>query len=90
MGSVLDRVKKDGEEFIAGFLDCNEEAIKTDSGLVYYSMTEGDGASPTKADEVEVHYHGTLTDGTVFDSSVDRGSTIRFKLGQVIQGWQEG
>jgi len=90
MDGILDRVKKDGEEFIAGFLDCNEEAIKTDSGLVYYSMKEGDGASPTKADEVEVHYHGTLTDGTVFDSSVDRGATIKFKLGQVIQGWQEG
>jgi FKBP-type peptidyl-prolyl cis-trans isomerase len=90
MDGILDRVKKDGEEFISGFLDCNEEAIKTDSGLVYYSMKEGDGASPTKADEVEVHYHGTLTDGTVFDSSVDRGATIKFKLGQVIQGWQEG
>ncbi|KAL7479245.1 hypothetical protein ACHAW6_004982 [Cyclotella cf. meneghiniana] len=90
MDGILERVKKDGEEFIAGFLDCNEEAMKTDSGLVYYSMKEGDGASPTKADEVEVHYHGTLTDGTVFDSSVDRGATIKFKLGQVIQGWQEG
>lgn len=90
MDSILDRVKKDGAEYITGFLDCNEEAIKTDSGLVYYSMKEGDGASPTKADEVEVHYHGTLTDGTVFDSSVDRGATIKFKLGQVIQGWQEG
>lgn len=90
MDSILDRVKKDGAEFTSGFLDCNEEAIKTDSGLVYYSMKEGDGASPTQEDEVEVHYHGTLTDGTVFDSSVDRGSTIKFKLGQVIKGWQEG
>jgi FKBP-type peptidyl-prolyl cis-trans isomerase len=90
MDGILDRVKKDGQEFITGFLDCNEEAVQTDSGLIYYSMKEGDGASPTKADEVEVHYHGTLTDGTVFDSSVDRGATIKFKLGQVIQGWQEG
>eukprot|EP00984_Skeletonema_dohrnii_P016025 scaffold7026_cov125-Skeletonema_dohrnii-CCMP3373.AAC.1 len=53
-------------------------------------MKEGDGASPEVADEVEVHYHGTLVDGTVFDSSVERGATIKFKLGQVIKGWQEG
>ena len=91
MDGILDRVKKDGDEFVAGFLDCNDDAIKTDSGLIYYSMTEGTGASPVdKTDEVEVHYHGTLTDGTVFDSSVDRGATIKFKIGQVIQGWQEG
>lgn len=87
---VMERVKKDGEEYIEGFLDCNEEAKKTDSGLVYYEMKEGDGKSPTVDDEVEVHYHGTLTDGTVFDSSVDRKATIKFKLGQVIKGWQEG
>mmetsp|Transcript_9181 Transcript_9181/g.18186 ORF Transcript_9181/g.18186 Transcript_9181/m.18186 type:complete len:256 (-) Transcript_9181:42-809(-) len=91
MEGILDRAKKDGDEFMAGFLDCNEEAIKTDSGLIYYSMTEGTGESPSdKTDEVEVHYHGTLIDGTVFDSSVDRGTTIKFKIGQVIQGWQEG
>eukprot|EP00985_Skeletonema_marinoi_P023663 scaffold15874_cov164-Skeletonema_marinoi.AAC.3 len=87
---IVERVKKDGEEYIEGFLDCNDEAVKTDSGLVYYSMKEGDGASPEVADEVEVHYHGTLVDGTVFDSSVERGATIKFKLGQVIKGWQEG
>lgn len=87
---IMERVKKDGEEYIEGFLDCNDEAVKTDSGLVYYSMKDGDGASPEVADEVEVHYHGTLVDGTVFDSSVERGATIKFKLGQVIKGWQEG
>merc|ERR1719203_94901 len=90
MEGVMDKVKKDGEEYIAGFLDCNEEAEKTESGMVYYCMKEGDGKSPVVEDEVEVHYHGTLTDGTIFDSSVDRGSTIKFKLGQVIKGWQEG
>eukprot|EP00970_Alexandrium_tamarense_P003510 scaffold559_cov190-Alexandrium_tamarense.AAC.5 len=90
MDGILDRVKKEGGEFIEGFLDCNDEAVKTDSGLVYYSMIEGTGASPTVSDTVEVHYHGTLTDGTVFDSSVDRGATIKFGLGQVIKGWQEG
>jgi FKBP-type peptidyl-prolyl cis-trans isomerase len=87
---VVDRVKKDGTEYIENFLDCNEEAVKTDSGLVYYSMKDGTGASPTLANQVEVHYHGTLTDGTVFDSSVERGQTISFALGGVIKGWQEG
>eukprot|EP00980_Cylindrotheca_fusiformis_P015910 scaffold4658_cov118-Cylindrotheca_fusiformis.AAC.16 len=87
---IVDRVKKDGEEYVKNFLDCNDEAIKTDSGLVYYPMVEGTGASPTLANQVEVHYHGTLTDGTVFDSSVERGQTISFALGGVIKGWQEG
>ncbi len=88
--SLLDRVKKNGEEFVENFLDCNPEAIKTESGLVYYSMKEGDGKQPTLANTVEVHYHGTLIDGTVFDSSVDRGQTISFPLSNVIKGWQEG
>jgi len=90
MEGIMERVKKDGEEYVEGFLDCNEDAVKTETGLVYYEMKAGDGASPVVEDEVEVHYHGTLTDGTVFDSSVDRGATIKFKLGQVIKGWQEG
>jgi FKBP-type peptidyl-prolyl cis-trans isomerase FkpA len=89
-GSILDRVKKDGLEYIANFMDCNEEAVKTTSGLVYCEMTQGTGKRPTLQSTVEVHYHGTLTDGTVFDSSVDRGQTISFPLMGVIQGWQEG
>jgi FKBP-type peptidyl-prolyl cis-trans isomerase len=87
---IVDRVKKDGEEFLANFLDCNDDAVKTESGLVFCSMTEGTGASPTIKSMVEVHYHGQLTDGTVFDSSVDRGQTISFPLSGVIKGWQEG
>lgn len=88
--NIVDRVKKDGEDFLQNFLDCNEEAVKTDSGMVYCPMTEGDGKQPTVTNTVEVHYHGTLTDGTVFDSSVDRGQTISFPLNAVIKGWQEG
>jgi FKBP-type peptidyl-prolyl cis-trans isomerase len=53
-------------------------------------MTPGTGASPELTSTVEVHYHGTLTDGSVFDSSVDRGQTISFPLNGVIKGWQEG
>ena len=53
-------------------------------------MKEGTGAQPSVDSTVEVHYHGTLIDGTVFDSSVDRGQTIKFPLGSVIKGWTEG
>jgi len=58
--------------------------------MVYLPMVEGQGASPSISSTVEVHYHGQLTDGTVFDSSVQRGQTISFPLGNVIKGWQEG
>lgn len=88
--NIMERVRQEGEEFMAGFMDCNDDAIKTESGMIYYSMKEGTGASPTLQDTVEVHYHGTLVDGTVFDSSVERGQTISFPLGGVIKGWQEG
>ena len=62
----------------------------TDSGLHYEILREGDGASPGPTDTVEVHYEGTLTDGTKFDSSYDRGKTIEFPLNGVIPGWTEG
>jgi len=87
---VIDRVKADGEEFLKNFLECNDDARTTESGLVYCEMTRGDGKSPSLTSTVEVHYHGTLTDGTVFDSSVERGQTISFPLNGVIKGWQEG
>ena len=53
-------------------------------------MTKGTGDKPTAASKVKVHYHGTLIDGTVFDSSVDRGAPSEFGVGQVIKGWTEG
>ncbi len=65
-------------------------AERTASGLVYSVVTEGTGANPTAADTVRVHYHGTLRDGTVFDSSVDRGEPISFPLSGVISCWTEG
>lgn len=81
--------KKKGEDFMAKF--SKEEGVKvTDSGLAYKVLTEGTGATPTETDTVEVHYHGTLLDGTVFDSSVDRGKKISFPLNRVIKGWTEG
>lgn len=64
--------------------------VTTASGLQYQVIQEGSGASPSATDMVTVHYHGTLTDGTVFDSSVDRGEPTSFPLNGVIAGWTEG
>ena len=66
-----------------------EGVITTESGLQYEVMTAGSGTKPTAADQVTVHYHGMLTDGTVFDSSVDRGEPAQFGVTQVIPGWVE-
>ena len=74
------------------FLDENatkDGVVTTASGLQYQVLTEGQGAKPVASDEVTVHYHGTLIDGTVFDSSVDRGQPATFPVGGVIQGWVE-
>lgn len=68
-----------------------EGVISTESGLQYEILHKGDNTeTPTAKSKVKVHYHGTLIDGTVFDSSVDRGTPISFGLNQVIKGWQEG
>ena len=64
--------------------------VTTTSGLQYKVLREGEGAKPSKQGEVEVHYKGTLIDGTVFDSSYERGESISFLLNQVIPGWSEG
>lgn len=65
------------------------EVKTTQSGLQYEVLTEGDGPVPTATDNVEVHYTGKLIDGTVFDSSVDRGTPATFGVTQVIPGWVE-
>ena len=81
-------VKKSGEEFLARNAE-RAEVNTTASGLQYEILTEGNGAKPNAEDVVRVHYHGTLTDGTVFDSSVKRGQPAEFGVNQVIQGWVE-
>lgn len=65
-------------------------AVKTNSGLIYRTLTPGRGPSPTGKDVVQVHYQGTLIDGTVFDSSIARGQPIDFPLNGVIPCWTEG
>ena len=90
MESVAKKQKESGEKYLADYLKKNPKAKKTESGLVYEVLKEGKGATPTATDTVEVHYHGTLTNGEVFDSSVDRGKTISFPLNRVIKGWTEG
>lgn len=67
----------------------NEGVIVLDSGLQYIEMTKGEGDTPSATDTVNVHYEGTLINGTVFDSSVQRGEPATFPVNGVIQGWQE-
>lgn len=89
MDKVAEKEKEAGSKFVDDFVK-KEGATKTESGLAYKVIKEGTGATPSADDIVEVHYHGTLTDGTVFDSSVERGKTISFPLNRVIKGWTEG
>jgi FKBP-type peptidyl-prolyl cis-trans isomerase FklB len=77
-----------GEIFLAE--NAKKEGVKTTaSGLQYKVIKSGAGESPKPTDTVKVHYHGTLIDGTVFDSSVQRGEPISFPVGGVIPGWVE-
>ncbi len=79
-----------GKKFIADYLKNNKQAKQTTSGLVYEIIKAGTGKTPKATDTVEVHYHGTLTNGDVFDSSVVRKQKIKFPLNRVIKGWTEG
>ena len=71
-------------------MSANEDVQTTESGLQYLVMEPGEGDNPVAADSVEVHYEGRLIDGSVFDSSFERGQTVTFGLTQVIPGWTEG
>lgn len=82
-------VKLEGEKFLELNKD-NKDVVTTESGLQYIVLNEGSGEKPTAASKVKVHYHGTLIDGTVFDSSVDRGEPTEFFANRVIKGWTEG
>ncbi len=89
-GAKIEKTNKEkGEAFLAE--NGKKQGIEiTASGLQYEVIRPGDGPKPKSADKVTVHYHGTLIDGTVFDSSVERGEPASFVLNQVISGWTEG
>ena len=87
-GSTDDSVIQEGEDFLKNNAK-NPSVTTLRSGLQYEIITAGNGPKPTLSDKVETHYHGTLLDGTVFDSSVDRGTPISFPVNGVIKGWTE-
>jgi FKBP-type peptidyl-prolyl cis-trans isomerase FkpA/FKBP-type peptidyl-prolyl cis-trans isomerase FklB len=85
---TAEKTKKEGDDFLAK--NKTQEGWKTTaSGLQYKVEKEGEGASPKETDTVKVHYTGTLTNGTKFDSSVDRGQPAEFPVNGVIKGWTE-
>jgi len=81
-------LKLEGEKFLENNKS-NKDIQTTESGLQYEIIKSGNGKRPSKVDSVSVHYHGTLIDGTVFDSSVERGTPASFGVHQVIPGWTE-
>ena len=86
-GDYSDAIEE-GENFLAENAE-REEVVALPSGLQYEVIKKGSGATPTENDQVKVHYHGTLLDGTVFDSSIDRNEPAVFGVTQVIPGWTE-
>jgi len=89
VGSMASAEKAEGEQFLVQ-MAAETGAVRTASGLVISEIVAGTGANPVATDTVTVHYHGTFRDGSVFDSSVDRGEPASFAMNQVIPCWTEG
>lgn len=97
--SLFDKLNQAKGDKLAANLKAGEDFLEenkkrpnvhtTPSGLQYEVLTEGNGPKPKATDKVKCHYHGTLTDGTIFDSSVQRGQPATFPLNMVISGWTE-
>jgi len=85
---VGEQAQSEGKEFLAENAK-RPEVLTLASGLQYEIITKGEGVTPSAADTVKVHYHGQLLNGTVFDSSVNRGEPATFGVTQVISGWVE-
>ncbi len=81
--------KEKGQDFLKANGE-KEGVVTTESGLQYKILSDAEGDKPSLEDKVTTHYHGTLIDGKVFDSSVERGEPASFPLNGVIKGWQEG
>jgi FKBP-type peptidyl-prolyl cis-trans isomerase len=86
---VIEKAKKEGAAYLEQAAKL-PGAQKTASGIVYVEEKAGTGVTPKPTDKIKIHYHGTTTDGTVFDSSVDRGTPAEFELGSLIPCWVEG
>lgn len=86
---ISEKETKKGSDYIQNFIQ-KEAGVKTESGLAYKILEKGTGEVPGPTDTVTVNYHGTLIDGTVFDSTRERGKPISFPLNRVIKGWTEG
>ncbi|MCK4678455.1 MAG: FKBP-type peptidyl-prolyl cis-trans isomerase [Bacteroidales bacterium] len=84
----FDKNKVESERFL-GENSKKDGVVVLPSGLQYKVITTGEGPIPQASDKVKVHYHGTIIDGTVFDSSVERGTPSEFQVTGVIEGWQE-
>lgn len=83
-----ENVLKEGADYLAA--TAQKDGVKaTESGLLYEVLVEGEGDTPSATDTVEVHYQGTLIDGSVFDSSIERGEPAKFPVNRVIAGWTE-
>jgi len=83
-----ENIMEEGRKFLAE-VATHENVVTLESGMLYEIIVAGDGPKPAATDKVRTHYHGTLMDGTVFDSSVDRGQPATFPVSGVIQGWVE-
>ena len=89
MSALNDAAAKAGADFLAE--NAKREGVQTtESGLQYEVIKKAEGAQPKVSDVVSVHYQGTLVDGSVFDSSIERGEPVEFPVGGVIPGWVEG
>ncbi len=87
--AAVERGKKAGKDYFERTA-AQKDAVKTASGMLYVPVKAGSGAAPKATDTVKVHYHGTLVDGKVFDSSVQRGEPATFALNEVVPCWTEG